>query len=69
MAVTRQTLQLTFYRAMMFFFPNKHNGEIFPVDHDYPLRLAVPKRYAWKGAKWVRSMEFIDVDKPGFLEK
>ncbi|HIC02994.1 TPA: hypothetical protein EYN09_05605 [Candidatus Poribacteria bacterium] len=43
--------------------------EIFPVDHDYPLRLAVPKRYAWKGAKWVRSMEFIDVDKPGFLEK
>ncbi|HIA70512.1 TPA: sulfite oxidase-like oxidoreductase, partial [Candidatus Poribacteria bacterium] len=25
---------------------------MFPVDHDYPLRLAVPKRYAWKGAKW-----------------
>ncbi len=69
MAVTRQTLQLTFYRANDALFSYKHNVEIFPVDHDYPLRLAVPKRYAWKGAKWVRSMEFIDVDKPGFLEK
>ena len=36
--------------------------------HGYPARLVVPKRYFWKSAKWLRGLEFSDVDKPGFWE-
>ncbi len=30
------------------------------------LRLVVPKRYAYKSAKWVRGVEFLKEDIPGF---
>jgi DMSO/TMAO reductase YedYZ molybdopterin-dependent catalytic subunit len=54
------------------------NGEPITADHGYPLRgmvgfikgredLETP--YLWKGAKWVRSMEFMDRDKRGFWEQ
>jgi DMSO/TMAO reductase YedYZ molybdopterin-dependent catalytic subunit len=29
----------------------------------------VPRLYAWKSAKWLRGIEFSDVDKPGFWER
>ena len=38
-------------------------------DHGYPLRLIVPKRYFWKGPKWIRSLEFLTHDMPGFWER
>jgi DMSO/TMAO reductase YedYZ molybdopterin-dependent catalytic subunit len=28
----------------------------------------VPKRYAWKGAKWLKAIELLEHDKPGFWE-
>jgi DMSO/TMAO reductase YedYZ molybdopterin-dependent catalytic subunit len=28
----------------------------------------VPSRYFWKSAKWLRGLEFSDVDRPGFWE-
>src|SRR5262249_1216121 len=28
----------------------------------------VPRRYAWKSAKWVRGIELMDKDRPGFWE-
>jgi DMSO/TMAO reductase YedYZ molybdopterin-dependent catalytic subunit len=28
----------------------------------------VPKRYAWKGAKWLKSIELHEFDRPGFWE-
>jgi DMSO/TMAO reductase YedYZ molybdopterin-dependent catalytic subunit len=28
----------------------------------------VPKRYAWKGAKWVKEITFSDKDEKGFWE-
>ena len=37
-------------------------------EHGYPLRLVVPKLYFWKSAKWVRGLEFIDRNRPGFWE-
>ena len=37
-------------------------------DHGYPLRLVVPRLYAWKSAKWVRGIELMEKDKPGFWE-
>ncbi len=44
------------------------NGETLTLDHGFPMRLVVPKRYAWKSAKWLRALEFSEVDKPGFWE-
>jgi len=38
-------------------------------DHGYPLRLLVPKKYFWKSAKWLRGIEFMAGDKPGFWER
>lgn len=40
-----------------------------PPEHGYPLRLVVPKRYFWKSAKWVRGLEFMAQDQPGFWEQ
>ena len=36
--------------------------------HGGPARLIVPKRYAWKGAKWIKAIEFHAEDKLGFWE-
>jgi len=49
-------------------FAMKHNGEDLTPDHGYPLRLVVPKLYAWKSAKWVRGVEFMEADRAGFWE-
>jgi DMSO/TMAO reductase YedYZ molybdopterin-dependent catalytic subunit len=45
-----------------------HNGQPLAPEHGFPLRLVVPKRYAWKSAKWLRGLEFIDRNKRGFWE-
>ncbi len=37
--------------------------------HGGPARLLVPHLYFWKSAKWVRSLEFIADDEPGFWEQ
>jgi DMSO/TMAO reductase YedYZ molybdopterin-dependent catalytic subunit len=37
-----------------------HSGQPLEPQHGFPLRLVVPKRYAWKSAKWLRGLEFTD---------
>ena len=49
-------------------FAHKHEGANLAPEHGWPLRLIVPKRYAWKSAKWVRGLEFLAEDRPGFWE-
>jgi DMSO/TMAO reductase YedYZ molybdopterin-dependent catalytic subunit len=49
-------------------FATCHDGEILSLEHGGPLRLVVPKRYAWKSAKWVNGLEFMVDDSPGFWE-
>jgi DMSO/TMAO reductase YedYZ molybdopterin-dependent catalytic subunit len=46
-----------------------HDGEPLSADHGYPLRLIVPHLYAWKSVKWLRALEFLDHDAPGFWEQ
>jgi DMSO/TMAO reductase YedYZ molybdopterin-dependent catalytic subunit len=46
-----------------------HDGEPLTADHGYPLRLIVPHLYSWKSVKWVRALEFLDHDAPGFWEQ
>ena len=50
-------------------FALKHNGEPLPPEHGYPVRLVVPELYAWKSVKWVRGLEFMEKDAPGFWEQ
>jgi DMSO/TMAO reductase YedYZ molybdopterin-dependent catalytic subunit len=45
-----------------------YGADITP-EHGWPLRLMVPKLYAWKSAKWVSGVEFIARDRPGFWEQ
>jgi DMSO/TMAO reductase YedYZ molybdopterin-dependent catalytic subunit len=41
-----------------------------PLDpeHGGPARLLVPHLYFWKSAKWVRGLQFMEEDEPGFWE-
>ena len=45
------------------------DGQELGLEHGYPLRLVVPKRYFWKSTKWLRGLEFSARDKPGFWER
>ena len=44
-------------------------GAPLEPDHGGPLRLVVPRLYFWKSAKWLRGLEFVDADRPGFWER
>lgn len=45
-----------------------HNGEPLAPEHGAPLRVVVPDVYAWKSVKWLRGIEFLAEDRPGFWE-
>ncbi len=64
--------------AENFLLATHFNGEPITPDHGYPLRgvvgaiqnredLMVP--YLWKGAKWLRALQFLEHDQPGFWER
>jgi len=48
---------------------DRHDGEPLAPDHGWPLRLVVPRRYFWKSAKWIRGLEIVEQDQPGFWER
>jgi DMSO/TMAO reductase YedYZ molybdopterin-dependent catalytic subunit len=50
-------------------FATKYEGQPLTPEHGYPVRLLIPKLYLWKSAKWVRGLEFLAEDKPGFWEQ
>jgi DMSO/TMAO reductase YedYZ molybdopterin-dependent catalytic subunit len=56
----------------------KYNGQPLTPDHGYPLRGVVgyisgrddlKTPYLWKGAKWLRGLEIMANDRPGFWEQ
>jgi DMSO/TMAO reductase YedYZ molybdopterin-dependent catalytic subunit len=64
--------------AENFLMATHFNGEPLTPDHGYPLRGVVghiPGRdelespYLWKGAKWLRGLEFLKEDQLGFWEQ
>jgi DMSO/TMAO reductase YedYZ molybdopterin-dependent catalytic subunit len=61
-----------------FLLATHYNGKPIEPDHGYPLRGvvgAIPGRddlqtpYLWKGAKWLRGLEFMSRDRRGFWEQ
>src|SRR5919202_979329 len=45
------------------------DGEPLEPEHGWPLRLVVPSKYFWKSAKWLRGLELLASDQPGFWER
>ncbi|MBA3826968.1 MAG: sulfite oxidase-like oxidoreductase [Ktedonobacterales bacterium] len=45
-----------------------HDDQPLEREHGGPVRLIVPKLYAYKSAKWLNGIEFLDQDHPGFWE-
>ena len=48
---------------------HRFDGRPLEPQHGGPLRLLVPSLYFWKSAKWLRGLEIIDHDEPGFWER
>ena len=47
----------------------RYEGQPLAPEHGGPARLLVPHLYFWKSAKWVRRLQFMDQDQPGFWEE
>ena len=45
-----------------------YGGGALEPEHGGPARLLVPGLYFWKSAKWIRGLEFMERDRPGFWE-
>ncbi len=45
------------------------DGEPLTPDHGWPLRLVISRKYFWKSAKWLRGIELLPHDQPGFWER
>jgi DMSO/TMAO reductase YedYZ molybdopterin-dependent catalytic subunit len=46
----------------------EYEGEPLTPPHGGPARLLVPHLYFWKSAKWVRGLELLTEDRPGYWE-
>jgi len=46
----------------------EYDGAPLPPEHGGPARLLVPHLYLWKSAKWVRELQLLLQDEPGFWE-
>jgi DMSO/TMAO reductase YedYZ molybdopterin-dependent catalytic subunit len=48
-----------------------HTFEDKPLaqEHGGPVRMITPQLYAWKGAKWIKRIQFLTADQPGFWEE
>lgn len=46
-----------------------HDGEPLSPDHGGPVRLVVPRLFAWKSAKWVRCIHVTTDNEPGYWEQ
>ena len=50
-------------------FAHSWNGEPLSKNHGGPIRLVVPKLYAWKSTKWVNGLEFLTHNQRGYWEQ
>jgi DMSO/TMAO reductase YedYZ molybdopterin-dependent catalytic subunit len=46
-----------------------HDGRPITVEHGGPVRGMVPRRYAWKSAKWIKAIELVAIDRQGYWEE
>ena len=46
-----------------------HDGVELSANHGGPVRAIVPQLYAWKSAKWLKAIELVAEDHPGYWER
>jgi DMSO/TMAO reductase YedYZ molybdopterin-dependent catalytic subunit len=46
----------------------EYEGSPLDPEHGGPARLLIPHLYLWKSAKWIRRLELLAEDEPGFWE-
>ncbi|MES9539074.1 molybdopterin-dependent oxidoreductase [Actinomadura sp. NPDC000600] len=46
----------------------RYDGEELEPEHGGPVRLLVPHLYFWKSAKWLRGIDLLTENEPGFWE-
>jgi DMSO/TMAO reductase YedYZ molybdopterin-dependent catalytic subunit len=46
----------------------RYDGDDLAAEHGGPARLLVPHLYLWKSAKWIRGIQLLTEDEPGFWE-
>ncbi|HEY9700425.1 MAG TPA: sulfite oxidase-like oxidoreductase [Trichocoleus sp.] len=51
------------------FFAHTLFDEPLPPEHGGPMRFVVPHLYAWKSAKWINGLEFLERVELGFWER
>ena len=56
------------FRADDVILAHSWNGAPLTSAHGGPLRVVLPQWYFWKSAKWIRRIEFVSADRPGFWE-
>ncbi len=47
----------------------EYDGAPIPPEHGGPVRMVIPHLYFWKSAKWLRGIDLLDHDEPGFWER
>jgi DMSO/TMAO reductase YedYZ molybdopterin-dependent catalytic subunit len=62
-------IPLEYFLAEDSLFAWSHDGQPIPPAHGGPVRLIVPQLYAWKSAKWVKGVRFLEQDHAGFWEE
>ena len=62
-------LPVEYFLAEDSLFAWSHDGQPIPPDHGGPVRLIVPQLYAWKSAKWVKGVRFLEEDHAGYWEE
>ncbi len=43
-------------------------GQRLPIEHGGPVRMITPRKYAWKGSKWIKEIIFLAQEQLGFWE-
>lgn len=62
-------ISLTDFARPENFFAHQVFGEPLSAEHGGPMRLVVPHLYAWKSAKWINGLEFLNHEELGFWER
>lgn len=61
-------LRLDYFSAENVLLAHSWEGEYLTREHGGPVRVVVPDYYFWKSAKWLKRIEFVAEDQPGFWE-
>ncbi|MFJ3544361.1 molybdopterin-dependent oxidoreductase [Streptomyces rubiginosohelvolus] len=62
-------LRLADFTASTTLLATHRGGEPLTAEHGFPLRLVAPHLYGYKSPKWLRGIEYLTLDRPGFWEE